>query len=92
MWNRCYLTFDSNTLTVRKNIKKDPTHVFNIDEIRVLKKFKKHRGKLIMGFMNKKKSKYLIGFKDEENCARILEIIRNVIRDKSIKEIEPENG
>lgn len=41
--------------------------------------------------MNKKKNKYLIGFKEEENCARIHEIIRNVIRDKSIKEVEQEN-
>lgn len=82
MWTQCYLTLDSNTLKVKKKINKDAFHEFEVLDLRVSKTYKKYKRKIVMGLVHKKKDNYLIGFDKEINCARVYELIRNLIREK----------
>lgn len=80
MWTQCYLTLDSNTLKVKKKINKDAFYEFDVLDLRVSKTYKKYKRKIVMGLVYKKKENYLIGFDHENNCARVYELIRNLIR------------
>ena len=72
----------SNSLSVKKKIKKDPFLEMNITDLRISKTYKEYKRKIVMGLVYKKKTNYLIGFNEESACARVHDFFRNLIREK----------
>ena len=62
MWNQCYLSLDSNTLSVKKKVESEPSTEFEVINLRISKKYKEYKRKIVLGIVYKKKHNYLIGF------------------------------
>lgn len=79
-WNSCFLTCNSQSITVLKKIdSKEVWNEFQLDKLFISKVYRRDKKRHIFGIAYGK-HKYQVGFDEEGTCARIHGIIITLIR------------